>query len=89
MPNALWVITGRGRLQWADEGLQGQLDFTGPEASPGLAAADTPYTRAPLPTSSGGQQVLVGDFAPRTATTTSTAGSPTTDSLSSPTTCAP
>ncbi|MFJ9931404.1 ATP/GTP-binding protein [Streptomyces misionensis] len=64
MPNALWVITGRGRLQWADEGLQGQLDFTGPQAWPGLAAADTPYTRTPLPTSSGGRQVLVGDFAP-------------------------
>ncbi|MGW1910332.1 ATP/GTP-binding protein [Streptomyces sp. NPDC002076] len=64
MPNALWVITGRGRLQWADEGLQGQLDFTGPEAWPGLAAADTPYTRTPLPTTSGGRQVLVGDFAP-------------------------
>ncbi|WP_309505960.1 ATP/GTP-binding protein [Streptomyces pyxinicus] len=64
MPNVLWVITGRGRLQWADEGLQGQLDFTGPEAWPGLAAADTPYTRTPLPTSSGGRQVLVGDFAP-------------------------
>ncbi|MFB8183235.1 ATP/GTP-binding protein [Streptomyces sp. NPDC055966] len=64
MPTALWVITGRGRLQWADEGLQGQLDFTGPEAWPGLAGADTPYTRTPLPTTSGGRQVLVGDFAP-------------------------
>ncbi|MFI2207252.1 hypothetical protein ACH47Z_42635 [Streptomyces sp. NPDC020192] len=59
----LWVITGRGRLQWAYEGLQGQLDFTGPEAWPGLAAADTRYTRTPLPTTSGGRQVLVGDFA--------------------------
>ncbi|OKI95105.1 ATP/GTP-binding protein [Kitasatospora sp. CB01950] len=38
MPNALFVITGRSRLQWADPALQGQLDYTGPAAWPQLAA---------------------------------------------------
>ncbi|MER5353386.1 ATP/GTP-binding protein [Kitasatospora sp. NPDC002551] len=38
MPNALFVVTGRSRLQWADPALQGQLDFTGPAAWPQLAA---------------------------------------------------
>ncbi|MEV5242934.1 ATP/GTP-binding protein [Streptomyces cinnamoneus] len=61
MPNALFIISGRARLQWADEGLQGQLDFTGPLAWPGLAARDIP----PAHTAAvGGRQVLVGDFAP-------------------------
>ncbi|MFI0915344.1 tetratricopeptide repeat protein [Streptomyces abikoensis] len=62
MPNALFIISGRARLQWADEGLQGQLDFTGPQAWPGLAARDTPP--APAAGEGGGRQVLVGDFAP-------------------------
>ncbi|MGW7045124.1 hypothetical protein ACWGDT_20885 [Streptomyces avermitilis] len=38
MPNAFFVITGRSRLQWADPGLQGQLDYTRPTAWPGLAS---------------------------------------------------
>ncbi|WP_319700999.1 hypothetical protein [Streptomyces sp. ME19-01-6] len=45
MPNAVFVITGRSRLQWADEALQGQLGFTGPAAWPGLAAHNTPPAR--------------------------------------------
>ncbi|MFE2693732.1 ATP/GTP-binding protein [Streptomyces mirabilis] len=61
MPNAFFVITGRNRLQWAEDGLQGQLDWTGPTAWPGLAAHlpgarahDGPEVR----------QILVGDFSP-------------------------
>ena len=26
MPNAFFIVTGRSRLQWADDALQGQLD---------------------------------------------------------------
>ncbi|MGG7568837.1 hypothetical protein [Streptomyces sirii] len=37
MPNCFFVVSGRNRLPWADEALQGQLDFTGPDAWPGLA----------------------------------------------------
>ncbi|GAA2160275.1 hypothetical protein [Actinomadura napierensis] len=36
MPNALFVITGRNRLQWDDPDLEGQLDWTGPAAWPQL-----------------------------------------------------
>ncbi|MEU6578515.1 ATP/GTP-binding protein [Streptomyces sp. NPDC046805] len=36
MPNALFVITGRNRLQWADATLEGQLDWAGPECWPQL-----------------------------------------------------
>lgn len=36
MPNCFFVISGRNRLQWADTALQGQLDYTGPAAWPGL-----------------------------------------------------
>ncbi|WP_369173300.1 ATP/GTP-binding protein [Streptomyces sp. R28] len=60
MPNAFFVITGRSRLQWADEALQGQLDFTGPHAWPTLVSPDAPSSRA-LP---GAGQVLIGDFTP-------------------------
>ncbi|MFF9076883.1 hypothetical protein ACF1A9_32025 [Streptomyces sp. NPDC014872] len=35
MPNAFFVITGRSRLRWADQGLHGQLDRTGRAARPG------------------------------------------------------
>ncbi|WP_033216626.1 hypothetical protein [Kitasatospora phosalacinea] len=38
MPDALFVVTGRSRLQWADAALQGQLDYTGPAAWQQLAA---------------------------------------------------
>ncbi|WP_405553714.1 ATP/GTP-binding protein [Streptomyces sp. NBC_01171] len=36
MPNALFVVTGRNRLQWADATLEGQLDWAGPEYWPQL-----------------------------------------------------
>ncbi|MFD0396428.1 hypothetical protein ACFQ3Z_46255 [Streptomyces nogalater] len=42
MPNAFFVVTGRSRLQWADPALQGQLDYTGPTAWPGLTAPASP-----------------------------------------------
>ncbi|GAA2359477.1 ATP/GTP-binding protein [Streptomyces cuspidosporus] len=63
MPNAFFVITGRSRLQWANDSLQGQLDFTGPAAWPGLVAHDTPPARATSHLG-GGRQVLIGDFSP-------------------------
>ncbi|MGW3563507.1 ATP/GTP-binding protein [Streptomyces sp. NPDC000941] len=64
MPNAVFIITGRSRLQWADPGLQGQLDFTGPTAWPGLAAGPIPPARtaAPDPVGSGRRQILIGAF---------------------------
>ena len=37
MPNALFVVTGRNRLQWDDERLEGQLDWVGPRSWPLLA----------------------------------------------------
>ncbi|MEU2248917.1 ATP/GTP-binding protein [Streptomyces sp. NPDC019224] len=37
MPNALFIITGRNRLQWADHMLEGQLDWAGPGCWPLLA----------------------------------------------------
>ncbi|SHL02479.1 ATP/GTP-binding protein [Actinacidiphila paucisporea] len=36
MPNVLFVVTGRNRLQWDDERLDGQLDWTGPHTWPQL-----------------------------------------------------
>ncbi|WP_404870994.1 ATP/GTP-binding protein (plasmid) [Kitasatospora griseola] len=49
MPNALFVITGRSWLQWADPALQGQLDYTGPTAWPQLAT-HLPHPRTiPIP----------------------------------------
>jgi hypothetical protein len=45
MPNALFVITGRNRLQWDDERLDGQLDWTGPAAWPRLAPGATAEPR--------------------------------------------
>ncbi|MFD3779963.1 ATP/GTP-binding protein [Streptomyces sp. NPDC058612] len=64
MPNALFVITGRSRLQWADEGLQGQLDYTGPAAWPGLASppAGIPAARTAELVHGQQRQVLIGDF---------------------------
>ncbi|MCY0954124.1 ATP/GTP-binding protein [Streptomyces sp. H27-S2] len=65
MPNAFFVITGRARLQWADEALQGQLDFTGPAAWPGLASRHhVPAARAAGRAPGPNRQVLIGDFAP-------------------------
>ncbi|MFH8470391.1 ATP/GTP-binding protein [Streptomyces sp. NPDC017991] len=63
MPNAFWVITGRSRLQWADSALQGQLDYTGPAAWPGLAHTAVPAARTPARAPTG-RQVLIGDFSP-------------------------
>lgn len=37
MPNALFVVTGRNRLQWDDAALEGQLDWAGPANWPLLA----------------------------------------------------
>ncbi|MCZ0983741.1 ATP/GTP-binding protein [Streptomyces diastatochromogenes] len=70
MPNAFFVITGRARLQWAEPALQGQLDYTGPAAWPGLAISSRPggipHARGLLPDAAParGRQVLIGDFAP-------------------------
>ncbi|MGP3999395.1 hypothetical protein [Streptomyces sp. 8N706] len=36
MPNVLFVITGRNRVDWADGSASGELDFTGPERWPCL-----------------------------------------------------
>ncbi|MFJ4329151.1 ATP/GTP-binding protein [Streptomyces tricolor] len=65
MPNCFFIVTGRSRLQWADTALQGQLDYTGPTAWPGLALpAAVPAARAARPPHGHGRQVLVGDFSP-------------------------
>ncbi|RSS57485.1 ATP/GTP-binding protein [Streptomyces sp. WAC01280] len=70
MPNCFFVITGRSRLQWAEPALQGQLDYTGPNAWPGLAASSRaggiPHARGLIPgdVPVRGRQVLIGDFAP-------------------------
>ncbi|MFJ5142791.1 ATP/GTP-binding protein [Streptomyces sp. NPDC088707] len=61
MPGAFFIVTGRGRLQWADPALEGQLDFTGPSAWPGLAEQAVPAPRT-ASTATGGRQVLIGDF---------------------------
>ncbi|WP_316959640.1 ATP/GTP-binding protein [Streptomyces sp. TRM68367] len=61
MPQAFFVITGRNRLQWAEEGLAGQLDWTGPTAWPGLAG-HVPASRGD--TGPAGRQILLGDFSP-------------------------
>ncbi|MEV5837239.1 hypothetical protein [Nocardia sp. NPDC052112] len=39
MPNALFIVTGRNRLQWDDPSLEGQLDQAGPFPWPQLAPA--------------------------------------------------
>lgn len=31
-PNVLFVLTGRSRLEWAEDALAGQLDYTGAAA---------------------------------------------------------
>lgn len=67
MPNALFIITGRSRLQWAEEGLAGQLDFTGAHAWPQLAdpgpqAGAVPGPRTTLSSWAPPRQVLIGDF---------------------------
>ena len=37
MPNTLFIVTGRNRLQWDDHRLEGQLDWAGPQFWPLLA----------------------------------------------------
>ncbi|MGK4586093.1 ATP/GTP-binding protein [Kitasatospora sp. HPMI-4] len=64
MPATFFVVTGRTRLQWADSELQGQLDYTGPAAWPGLAAHVPPARTAATGGHGGGRQILIGDFAP-------------------------
>ncbi|ANZ14812.1 ATP/GTP-binding protein [Streptomyces noursei ATCC 11455] len=64
MPNVLFVITGRSRLQWADEALQGQLDFTGPAAWPCLDTDHVPHASTTEPAGGRERQVLIGDFSP-------------------------
>ncbi|GAA3840234.1 ATP/GTP-binding protein [Streptomyces coacervatus] len=59
MPNAFFVVTGRNRLQWAETSLEGQLDWAGPHAWPGLVP-DTAHTRS----RASGRQILIGDFSP-------------------------
>lgn len=59
MPNAFFVVTGRNRLQWAETSLEGQLDWTGPYAWPGLVS-DTSHTGAGV----SDRQILIGDFSP-------------------------
>ncbi|WP_327071869.1 ATP/GTP-binding protein [Kitasatospora sp. NBC_01302] len=64
MPNTMFVITGRNRLQWADPALSGQLDFAGPSAWPGLTGHQVPHAR-PVPgpaAGHAGRQILIGDF---------------------------
>ncbi|MGW1364493.1 ATP/GTP-binding protein [Streptomyces chartreusis] len=62
MPNVFFVISGRNRLPWADEALQGQLDYTGPAAWPGLAPQSGQPARAAG--QGGARQHLIGDFSP-------------------------
>ncbi|MEV7684051.1 ATP/GTP-binding protein [Streptomyces sp. NPDC088341] len=67
MPNAFFVITGRSRLQWADDSLRGQLDWTGPVAWPGLdthSSLPRPRPAEPGGSTARGRQVLIGDFSP-------------------------
>ncbi|GAA3299710.1 hypothetical protein GCM10020295_38560 [Streptomyces cinereospinus] len=57
MPNAFFVVTGRNRLQWAETSLEGQLDWTGPNAWPGLVS-----DAADRGSGVSGRQILIGDF---------------------------
>ncbi|WP_078661407.1 ATP/GTP-binding protein [Streptomyces sp. NRRL B-24484] len=60
MPNCFFVIAGRNRLAWGDDALQGQLDYTGPQAWPHLA----PQGQQPAHAAGGRRQHLLGDFSP-------------------------
>ncbi|MFE7513103.1 ATP/GTP-binding protein [Streptomyces sp. NPDC057540] len=65
LPNVFFVIGGRSRLQWADPALHGQLDWTGPAAWPGLAAAPSSLTvPQPRAAGTGARQFLIGDLSP-------------------------
>ncbi|WP_308379009.1 ATP/GTP-binding protein [Streptomyces sp. ISL-43] len=65
MPNAFFIVTGRGRLQWADAALEGQLDWTGPTAWPGLVGQAVPGPRTAGTPTGTDRQVLIGDFSPQ------------------------
>ncbi|MFG2910920.1 ATP/GTP-binding protein [Kitasatospora sp. NPDC048286] len=60
LPNCFFVIAGRNRLAWGEDALQGQLDYTGPQAWPHLA----PQGQHPARTAGGRRQHLLGDFSP-------------------------
>ncbi|MEU8971613.1 ATP/GTP-binding protein [Streptomyces monashensis] len=63
MPNAFFIVTGRNRLQWADEALAGQLDWAGTRAWPGLEQQISPQSRPDVSdTTETPQQFLIGDF---------------------------
>ncbi|MEH0520630.1 ATP/GTP-binding protein [Streptomyces stelliscabiei] len=57
IPNAFFVVTGRNRLQWAETNLEGQLDWTGPNAWPSLVS-DAAHSGSGV----SGRQILIGDF---------------------------
>ncbi|MFD5913553.1 ATP/GTP-binding protein [Streptomyces massasporeus] len=57
MPNVFCVVTGRNRLQWAETSLEGQLDWTGPNAWPSLVS-DAANSGSGV----SGRQMLIGDF---------------------------
>ncbi|MCX4094696.1 aminoglycoside phosphotransferase family protein [Nocardia sp. alder85J] len=48
MPNALFVITSRNRLEWDNPALEGQFDWAGPHRWPGLAPGATGEPRQHL-----------------------------------------
>ncbi|MEU2102334.1 hypothetical protein [Nocardia sp. NPDC019255] len=48
LPNALFIITGRDRLQWDDQRLEGQLDWVGTQRWPQLGAGATDEPRQHL-----------------------------------------
>ncbi|WP_329625956.1 ATP/GTP-binding protein (plasmid) [Streptomyces sp. NBC_01255] len=62
MPGTFFILAGRSRLQWADPALQGQLDWTGPTAWPGLGS--THNVPAPRSAERSGRQHLIGDLSP-------------------------
>ncbi|MFE9854677.1 ATP/GTP-binding protein [Streptomyces sp. NPDC005780] len=45
MPNALFIITGRNRIQWDDPKLEGQLDWVGQDCWPSLVGGATDEPR--------------------------------------------
>ncbi|MGI5451507.1 ATP/GTP-binding protein [Streptomyces sp. CA-243310] len=64
MPNVLFIIGGRARLQWADPALHGELDWTGPTAWPGLDSGSHSAVPGPRTNVPAARQHLVGDLAP-------------------------
>jgi hypothetical protein len=56
LPNVLFVVAGRNRLDWSDANLRGTLDYAGEESWPYLASSGR-HRRS--------DQFLVGDLSPR------------------------